>query len=252
MKINAALSMITLALEFSSSRRSVAVLKSESPEIPPVVMGVISDEATRAAPPPVNLVASALERAAVDREAVDRIVVGLGPGSYTGIRSAIALAQGWQLARPIQLMGLSSVECLAAQAYAEAWFGEIGIAIDAQRNEVYFAGYEISSSGWRETKPLRLATLADVHAIFSSSVDSNDLPPASLDLESGRTQATAPSIIGPEVTRWFPAGRVMIPCAAALGRLAYGKDDYVAGEMLEPIYLRQTAFVKAPPPRVLE
>jgi len=63
------------------------------------------------------------------------IAVGLGPGSYTGVRAAIALAQGWQLAREIKLLGVSSVEAIAVQAQAEKIFGRVNVVMDAQRNE---------------------------------------------------------------------------------------------------------------------
>jgi len=59
-------------------------------------------------------------------------------------------------------------------------------------------------------------------------------------------------LIGPEVTKWFPGeGRIVFPRAATLGQLALGKDNFAAGETLEPIYLRATQFVKAPPSRIL-
>ena len=47
----------------------------------------------------LGLVEEALRQAQLDREQIECLAIGLGPGSYTGIRSAIALAQGWQLAR---------------------------------------------------------------------------------------------------------------------------------------------------------
>ena len=72
------------------------------------------------------------------------IAVGLGPGSYTGIRAAIAMAQGWQLARGVKLLGVSSAEALAAQAQAENIFGRVNLVIDAQRGEFYLATWEIS------------------------------------------------------------------------------------------------------------
>ena len=58
-------------------------------------------------------------------------------------------------------------------------------------------------------------------------------------------------VVGPEVSRWFPAGREIFPSAAALGQLAVNRTEYVSGERLEPIYLRETQFVKAAPLRVI-
>ena len=101
--------------------------------------------------------------------------------------------------------------------------------IDAQRGEFYLAGYDLSLEARLETEPLRLASLSDVQA---------------------RQQAGG-ILIGPEVTKWFPGSRVLHPRAAALARLARGRTDFVPGEEIKPIYLRETHFVKAPPPRIL-
>jgi tRNA A37 threonylcarbamoyladenosine modification protein TsaB len=114
------------------------------------------------------------------------------------------------------------VECLAAQAAAAGLSGRVDVVIDAQRNELYLAGYDIGPDGWRETEPLRLATLAEVR----------------------ERQAADGAIIGPEVSRWFSDGRVLFPNAATLGRLALGRSDFLAGEDLQPIYLRETKFLK--------
>ena len=97
----------------------------------------------------LGLVEEALRQAQLDRAQIECLAIGLGPGSYNGIRLAIALAQGWQLARPVKLLGISSVECLAAQAQAEGIFGRVEVVIDAQRNEFYLAGYDLSPNAAR-------------------------------------------------------------------------------------------------------
>ena len=61
-----------------------------------------------------GMIEQVLAEAKIEREQVDVLAVGLGPGSYTGIRAAISMAQGWQLARGVKLLGVGSVECLAA------------------------------------------------------------------------------------------------------------------------------------------
>ena len=176
-----------------------------------------------------DLISRALAEAGVEREQIECLAIGLGPGSYTGIRSAIALAQGWQLALPVKLLGISTAECLAAEAQAKAWFGTVNIVIDAQRNELYVARYAISREGRREIEPLKLATPDEVRARASAGE----------------------IVVGPESDRWFAEGRILFPGAAMLGKMAAGRADFVPGEKLEPIYLRETTFVKAPPPRIL-
>src|SRR6185369_14354153 len=101
--------MTTLGLEFSSEQRSVAVARDGA------ILGsamAAGGRETRA----FAMIEDALEQARVHREEVECLAVGLGPGSYTGIRIAISIAQGWQFARRIKLLGVSSVECLAEQA----------------------------------------------------------------------------------------------------------------------------------------
>ncbi len=214
--------MKILAIEFSTEQRSVAVVENGT------VRAAAMETATRSTPA-FALIERALAEARLEREAIECLAVGLGPGSFTGIRSALALAQGWQLALPVKLLGIASTECLAAEAQAQGWSGKISLVIDAQREELYFVRYEINGSHCAAISPLKLAKVDEV-----------------------RAQCAAGEIIaGPEATRWFAQGRDLFPSAATLGQLAAHRTDFVPGEKLEPIYLRETSFVKAPKPRVM-
>lgn len=175
------------------------------------------------------LVEAALRDGRIQREEVECVAVGLGPGSYTGIRIAIALAQGWQLAREVKLLGVSSAHCLAAAAQEMGRRGRIHVAIDAQRNEVYLAEYELGDIGWTEISPLRLAAMTEVQALAAGGA----------------------TVVGPEVDRWCQTGALLFPSARQLGLLAAACTEFVPGETLAPICLRPVTFVKAPPPRVV-
>jgi len=155
--------MTILALEFSSPQRSVAVVCGSPGGTASVVSEVVETggSGTRA----FGMIESALQEARLEREQIELLAIGLGPGSYTGIRIALAIAQGWQLSLPgdhLKLVGLSSVECLAAQAQAEKVRGRVNVVVDAQRNEFYLATYEISESGYQETEPLQIRMRAEV------------------------------------------------------------------------------------------
>jgi tRNA threonylcarbamoyladenosine biosynthesis protein TsaB len=219
--------MKILALEFSSAQRSVAVVENVT-DLRPIVRSIVS-ESGPGATCALSLVERALAQGWCGREQIEILAIGLGPGSYTGIRSAIALAQGWQLARGVKLLGISSVECLAAKAQAQGWTGRVQIVVDAQRDEFYLAGFAISPTEWSVLEPLRLAKPHEVQA----------------------KAAEGCAIVGPEVNKWFGQGQCLFPCAGILGELACCRRDYVQGEELEPIYLREASFAKAPPPRVL-
>ena len=222
--------MKILAIEFSSPARSVAVV--EAGGRPVRVLGSAQSawgDCDRQSSDALRLVDETLLAAGMEREGINCLAVGLGPGSYAGIRGAISLAQGWQLATGIRLVGVNSVDCIAAQAVAEGLAGRVEIVIDAQRQEFYLAGYELSIGGCRVLEPLRLASLADAR----------------------RLERAGAVLVGPEARRWFSEGRVVQPMAATLGCLAAAKSGFVAGEELAPVYLRETQFVKAPTPRPL-
>ena len=214
--------MKILAIEFSTAQRSVAVVLDGQ------VRGRTQETGTRETRA-LSLIETALNAAGLERENIDCLAVGLGPGSYTGIRSAIALAQGWQLARGTKILGISSVESLAAQARAEKTYGRVNVVIGAQRNELSLVRYEVSAAGCREVTPLRLAGREEILALVRAGE----------------------MVLGPEVRSEWSTGRRLFPDAAMVGQLASQRSDFLPGEKLEPIYLRQTSFVKAPPPRII-
>jgi tRNA threonylcarbamoyladenosine biosynthesis protein TsaB len=219
--------MKILALEFSSDRRSVAVV--DRPARGASVLCAEVFETGGQGTHLLQLVERALREASVEREQIEVIAVGLGPGSYAGIRAAIALGQGWQVAREIKLIGISSVECLVAAARVQPWSGRLDLLIDAQRAEFYHAAYELGETAPRAVTALKLITMAEAQALAQPNA----------------------TLAGPGITRWFSAAHDLFPRAADLGQLAADRDTFVSGEQLEPIYLRATSFVKAPPPRAL-
>jgi len=170
------------------------------------------------------MIEQVLAAAKIGRAEIECLAVGLGPGSYTGIRVALAIAQGWQLSCGVKLLGIGGAECLAMQARMEKMFGQVNVVIDAQRGEFYLATYEVSADGLKETGSLKIVAAAEVES---------------------RVRAEE-RLIGPEATRWFPAGINLFPQATMLATLAANRGDFMAGEKLEPIYLREMNFVKAP------
>jgi tRNA threonylcarbamoyl adenosine modification protein YeaZ len=222
MKPSGGLFMKILAIDFSSDERSVAAWNDG-------VGSEILEKGTRTTDA-LGLMEAALRDARLEREQVEAVVVGLGPGSYTGIRAAIALAQGWQLARGVKLLGISSAAAIAVQAQITGMRGAVTLVIDAQRGEFYSATYDLTDDHADEIVKLKIVSADELRA----------------------KAATGETLIGPEVTRWFPGGTIICSRAKTLARMAAnGGYEFVSGEKLEPIYLREAAFIKAPPARVI-
>lgn len=214
--------MKTLAIEFSSDWRGVALAEGNH------VIGSAFETVGRETHP-FALITRALAQAGWSRAEIQRVVVGLGPGSYNGIRTAIAVAQGWQLARGTELGGLSSVAALAEELRGQGVTGSVELAVDAQRGEFYLAGYKLRSDGIEQVSSLRIVARSEVESAVAA----------------GR-QVCGPGGEG------LPSGaREVFPTASALARLAVECFAACAAEALEPIYLRETNFLKAPSPRVV-
>ncbi len=89
----------------------------------------------------------ALEVTQTAPDELTALVVGSGPGSFTGVRVAASLAKGWAKARGTPLFAYSS---LAAVAAGVGGLGPVCAMFDAKRGEVYAACYEMSGDGLDE------------------------------------------------------------------------------------------------------
>jgi hypothetical protein len=66
----------------------------------------------------------------------DRVVVGMGPGPFTGLRVGIAFARAFAAARNIEVVGICSLDAIVVD------LDEYTVAIDARRKEIYWARYK--------------------------------------------------------------------------------------------------------------
>jgi tRNA threonylcarbamoyladenosine biosynthesis protein TsaB len=92
-----------------------------------------------------------LERAGIGWDDVDRIAVGVGPGTFTGLRIGIATARALARARDIPLSGVPTLQSLALNALGPGRpIGPVLAVLDARRGEVFVAGWragELSKPG---------------------------------------------------------------------------------------------------------
>ncbi|RDI64425.1 tRNA threonylcarbamoyl adenosine modification protein YeaZ [Nocardia pseudobrasiliensis] len=163
-----------------------------------------------------------LETAGRSRTELDAVVVGIGPGPFTGLRVGMATAAAFGDALGLPVHGVCSLDAIAADAWREPAdeAAELLVVTDARRREVYWARYRRSGrvDGPGVCKPADLDS-GDAGAIAGSAshVDFFDLPVLPVETPS-------------------PAG--LVGCAAA---------DLLAGVApapLEPLYLRRPDAVE--------
>ena len=116
-----------LAIDTSTSRSCVAIIQDSQ-----VLYIGFRDGATAHGPSLPALVQEALTVSDIDE-----VVVGMGPGPFTGLRVGIAFAQSFALAREIPVRGVCSLDAIAAQVTENDFI----ITVDARRKEVYWARY---------------------------------------------------------------------------------------------------------------
>ncbi len=192
--------MITLALDTSTTQGSVALLAD----------GVLLlDESFSADRSHSATLFAVLEKARAVTDQLDQIAVGLGPGSFAGVRIAIAAALGLELALGAKLVGIPSIAALSVAA-------EEYLAIGDARRETFYFTHVVR--GVCVAGPL-LATAAELGERLSAA-------------------SALPVFSSAEVPD-FPAARIALPGAAILAQLAAEDRGIVQRDDLEPIYLRE-------------
>jgi tRNA threonylcarbamoyl adenosine modification protein YeaZ len=186
--------MTTLAIESSTATASVALMRDGE---------VLFSEEFSAERGHTGAMFTALQTARGMIDRADHIVVGLGPGSYSGVRIAIAAAVGLRYALGAELIGVTSIAALDAPEYHA-----IG---DARRGTFYFAHIRNGEC----TDGPRLLTRDEVLG------------------ELGTLPVFVPAPID-----WLPQAVVSHPRAEALVRLAVQEKSTAMRGDLEPLYLR--------------
>jgi tRNA threonylcarbamoyladenosine biosynthesis protein TsaB len=88
-----------------------------------------------------------LDEAGIDWPALDRVAVGVGPGTFTGVRIGVATARALAQARELPLVGVSTLRALALGANpAPAALGAVLAVLDARRGEAFAAAWGLDGS----------------------------------------------------------------------------------------------------------
>jgi tRNA threonylcarbamoyladenosine biosynthesis protein TsaB len=88
-----------------------------------------------------------LDEADVALASLDGIVFGAGPGAFTGVRIACAVAQGLALGADLPVFGVSTLDALAQAAWREHGWPRVIACLDARMREVYVAASERLDNG---------------------------------------------------------------------------------------------------------
>ena len=143
---------------------------------------------------------AALAEHGVAREDIACVAVGRGPGSFTGVRIAMATAKGIASALEVPLVGVSSLDAVAWNAWAAGERGPLSVVADAMRKEVYPVRYLLNDTGIERLEADRvvkaedaareLAAEGDLSGSASATVPSRSGSPGSHETSAGRFGST--------------------------------------------------------------
>jgi len=188
--------MVTLILETSTPRAGVALFRGSAPAFSHSFTADRSHSSE---------LFSVIEQALASGVQPDRIVVGLGPGSYAGVRIAISAAIGLSVASGAEMLGVPSIAALEA--------GEYLAVGDARRGTYSFTHV---CDGELVTGPI-LLTPGELEARLAAS-----------PLPAFSSEALP-----------FPRVQLRLPEVDRLARLAIAGRSICARGVLEPLYLRE-------------
>lgn len=148
---------------------------------------------------------AALAEHGVAREDIACVAVGRGPGSFTGVRIAMATAKGIASALEVPLVGVSSLDAVAWNAWAAGERGPLSVVADAMRKEVYPVRYLLNDTGIERLEADRVVKAEDAARELAAEGD-----PAEEDASS---QVSARLLVGDALKKY---GELFAGCGVAL------------------------------------
>ena len=150
---------ITLAIDTSTSKTIVGIIEDGA---------VLFEEAHEGATDHGRALSELVAKALKVSKPPQQVVVGMGPGPFTGLRVGIAFAQTFALARDIPVIGVCSLDAINVDQ------SEYTVAIDARRKEIYWASYKdgVRVDGPTVSKPAEVENfIIDVYPDMSKLVE---------------------------------------------------------------------------------
>ncbi|GGB37383.1 tRNA (adenosine(37)-N6)-threonylcarbamoyltransferase complex dimerization subunit type 1 TsaB [Oceanisphaera marina] len=175
------------------------------------------------------MVAELLAEGELALNQLDGLAFGRGPGSFTGVRITLGVAQGLAFGADLPLLGVSNLQALAQGAHRVCGAEQVLSAIDARMGEIYVGGYAMAQ-GVMEVREAEQVIAPD--AFLTAAANQH----WATGVGSGFvTYAELAALVTSECGALpYPDAQDLLPQALALWQAGQGVDAALA----QPVYLR--------------
>lgn len=181
------------------------------------------------------MVQQVLADAGVSLSQLNGIVFGRGPGSFTGVRIGVSVAQGLAFGVDVPVYGVSTLAAMAQAAAQLKGSRQVIAAIDARMAEVYLAAYALDEQGLMQAISSEMAAKPGaLPAAITGLTFSTDVLGVGTGWQTygSELQALTPTNIASDIL--YPSAQYMLPFA----NLAWQNGHFIAAELAEPVYVR--------------
>ena len=230
--------MLVLALDTSTDMLACAVARVDNGAVDVLAAG---DRLCRrrANVELVGTCQDTLAAAGLKMADVDAVLVGRGPGSFTGVRIGIATAKGLACGAGLGLYGTSALDAMAQAAWLAGTRGRLAVVADAMRGEVYPGIYELDEKGAHRTFTAESVVKADACvAELAARADAGELTLSGNGLLKYAEKFAAAGFGANRCTAqdaWWPTGEGLVRAAVEADVFAEQNGDPA---LVLPIYTR--------------
>jgi tRNA threonylcarbamoyladenosine biosynthesis protein TsaB len=192
-----------------------------------------------------------LKQAGCKLSQLDGLIFGRGPGSFTGVRIGIGVAQGLAFSANLSVVGVSTLRTMAQQAFNDHQQRDVIATIDARMSEVYAGLYQVNAAGIMEE--VLSETVLAPKALAQYLTNGDSTPPTQIQTSYG--VGTGWDAYPSELSLLKSndgAPEILFPHALALleiGQYEFVQGNGVSAEFAQPVYVRDTVSWKKLPGR---
>lgn len=191
------------------------------------------------------MVDEVLNEAGVKLNQLDGLIYGRGPGSFTGVRIGIGVAQGLAFAAELPTIGVSTLQTMAQQAWENHKQDNVIAAIDARMAETYCGIFALDSNGVMQPQKDEVVIAPSLVEQYLMDTKVDTLTGVGSAWKAYQEPLSALTNVSVNADVEFPTAIAML----AIGEQALRQGKGVSAEHAEPVYLRDTVTWKKLPGR---